>query len=1657
MPIVKSLIDNKIILPLSNSDISNHAPVLTDSSPRLPPDIQVNTTTEGRQGNPSVTGLTNGGWVVTWQSQEQDGDDSGIFSKEFNSNGIARNFVPGLQDDTYNKGGTALVVFPGLLVSDEDNLDLNSASVRISDFVAGDILELVEGFETPEIVVEYDFDRGILNLTGSASQADYENVLNNVVYSSVSENPTINGESPSRTIAVTINDGQDDSNIINTTIMINSAPVLTLNPSPDIQVNNETEDVSRNSSVATLTDGGWVVIWETRNQDRDNFRILGQVYDAEGERSGEELLIFTERELIGSLNPSVAGLANGGFAVAWSDRVDADVDAYVKVRRYNAEEFNPEINSQQILNLDSTHPFDVMTSITALTGGRYVVVWSSIEEDGLVTTIYGQIFSDDGRLSGPRIVIDSEPHSPNSFLSEPSVTALDGGGFVAVWNGPDNTNLYGRAYNAAGIADESDKFLVDTGSNISSSVVGLTTGGWVVTYVRGFSNGNIYGQVYRADGTPLRGEFLINTTTEGFQGNPSVTALSTGGWVVTWRDNRGVFGQIYDAEGIADERGEFRVNTATEDSQFEPSVVGLPNGGFVVTWHSGSFEVGLSVFSKEFDANGIARNFVPDDTYTEGDSAVVVFPALLVSDEDDSNLSSASVSISDFVAGDILELPESFLLPAGIEVSYNQATGILSLTGSVSQADYENVLNNVVYSSVSENPTVTGESPSRTIAVTINDGHGDSNIINTTIMINSAPVLTGSSNVVQEIQVNSEEDYYQFDPSVTALDDGGWVVTWTSQNQDEDGFGVYGQAYDDKGGKKGEEFLVNQETEVGDQGDSSITALTGGGWVVIWEHRNPDESVGLDIYGQVYNANGDRSGGEFRVNRLRDGHQGDASVTALDDGGWVVAWTSQNQDRLSSDVYGQAYDAEGMAVGSVEFQVNTQKMGYQGDASITVLMGGGWVVTWESRNQDDGEDGFGVYGQAYDADGERSGEEFLVNTTTEGIQGDSSITALTGGGWVATWESRNQDEEDGFGIYGQAYDVEGERSGGEFRVNSTTSNNQRDPSITALINGGWVVVWSSFGQDEDGGFGVYGQAYDAEGIADERGEFLVNTYTEGNQRDPSVTALDDGGWVVTWASVGQDGSGSGIYSKTFNSDGSVRSYYDPGTGLQYHAYSKGDTGLVVFPGLLVSDEDNLDLNSASVNISDFVDGDFLGLAGDFRLPDGIDVSYNRLTGVLSLTGSASQADYQNILNNVVYSSVSENPTVTGESPSRTIAVTINDGHGDSNIVNTTIAIFENEEPVLTDSSIIPQEIQVETTVTSNAYALYLDSFGRFDVPIDPTLTLSEGDDVYGALNSFSPHYNPKYIDGLGGDDTIYGTSYSSTTIYGGRGNDALYGGRVDDELDGGVGDDSLTGGAGNDTFVFKQNSGNDTITDFVAGAGSEDSIRIEGLNISTFDDVLEQAEQVGDDTVISIDAENSITLMDVNIADLHVDNFLFDNHDEEPVSTDPATIPHKIQVETTNTSSSLYRFLDGTTSDFIITDYHPDDPRGLGGDDTIYGTSFGSTIIDGGRGDDALYGGRVDDELDGGVGDDILTGGAGNDTFVFKENLGNDTITDFVAGAGSEDSIRIEGLNISTFDDVLEQAEQVGDDTVISIDAENSITLMDVNIADLHVDDFLFA
>ena len=221
-----------------------------------------------------------------------------------------------------------------------------------------------------------------------------------------------------------------------------------------------------------------------------------------------------------------------------------------------------------------------------------------------------------------------------------------------------------------------------------------------------------------------------------------------------------------------------------------------------------------------------------------------------------------------------------------------------------------------------------------------------------------------------------------------------------------------------------------------------------------------------------------RLSSEFQVNTTTAGGQHDSSVTSLSDGGFVVTWTAFIIDGNSS-IYGQRYAADGSTV-DTEFpvQTDTQTTGYQ--SAVAGLEDGGFVVTWmkqlELTYSDPGiDDYWDIYGRRFGEDGTALDAAFRINSSDPYTQEYPDIAALPDGGFVVVWQSFGQDES-AQGIYGQVFSEFGDPVGTEFRVNTTTDSAQQRPSVAALADGGFVVTWESFEPSLEK-FHVFGQRY----------------------------------------------------------------------------------------------------------------------------------------------------------------------------------------------------------------------------------------------------------------------------------------------------------------------------------------------------------------------------------------------------------------------------------------------------------------------------------------------------------------------------------------------------------------------------------------------------
>ena len=370
-----------------------------------------------------------------------------------------------------------------------------------------------------------------------------------------------------------------------------------------------------------------------------------------------------------------------------------------------------------------------------------------------------------------------------------------------------------------------------------------------------------------------------------------------------------------------------------------------------------------------------------------------------------------------------------------------------------------------------------------------------------------------------EFLINTTTLRAQYHPALTALADGRFVCLWTDDSAtgaDTTGSAVRGQIFNANGSTSGAEFLVNTTTS-NDQNDPVLTTLANGRFVAAWTDYS---TTGADtsfqaIRAQVFNADGSRFGAEFLVNTRTPGNQSDQSMTALTGGGFVVSWTDFSQiggDQADTAVRAQVFNANGSKSGA-EFQVNTTTAGYQTASHLTALSNGDFVAVWQDSSLTGADtSGDAIRAQIFTADGNMLGAEFLVNTTTLNSQSLPVVTALANGRFVAAWGDLSATGADSSvsAVRAQVFNADGSLSGSEFLVNTTTFSSQLNPSLTALADGRFVAVWTDYSQTggDLSGTAIRAQVINADGSLS-GAEFLVNTATFFYQYNPTLTVLAD--------------------------------------------------------------------------------------------------------------------------------------------------------------------------------------------------------------------------------------------------------------------------------------------------------------------------------------------------------------------------------------------------------------------------------------------------------------------------------------------------------------------------------------------------------------------
>jgi Ca2+-binding RTX toxin-like protein len=360
-----------------------------------------------------------------------------------------------------------------------------------------------------------------------------------------------------------------------------------------------------------------------------------------------------------------------------------------------------------------------------------------------------------------------------------------------------------------------------------------------------------------------RDEQTVNTTLTGSQYDPKIIQLANGNILVTWTstDDTGVgspngvdiIGRIFNPAGVP-VSAEFRINTfGTADNEQQVDLSALPNGGFIAVYHDVDIPgPGSNILLQEYDATGtsVAQSFVVSDS---GSSA-------------EPNYANPNV-----VVGSATSTLITYEITSGGGTS---VTVVGRIYNSVTDT-YGAETNLIAFSGTNTGSEVTALTNGNFVITAIHNNGGDPRVIYRIVDSSGANVLG-----VTEITGTGTNGRSDFEPSITALTGGGFVITYTSQLAGDTETQI--RIYNSAGTQVGSNFAGPTNTAADNRNEAVAVGLADGSFVVAF-----DDDAANNMQVDHYSATGSYLG-----TFVMAGTTTNIAATALADGRFATVWSN---------------------------------------------------------------------------------------------------------------------------------------------------------------------------------------------------------------------------------------------------------------------------------------------------------------------------------------------------------------------------------------------------------------------------------------------------------------------------------------------------------------------------------------------------------------------------------------------------------------------------------------------------------------------------------------------------------------------------------------------------------------------------------------------
>ncbi|MCJ7581522.1 MAG: hypothetical protein MUP98_13430 [Candidatus Aminicenantes bacterium] len=325
---------------------------------------------------------------------------------------------------------------------------------------------------------------------------------------------------------------------------------------PGFQVNSDWDHIQFNPKIAVGPDGNFIITWV--HYEANSAEIYAKMYDTNTIPLGEEFQVNDYSTGLQG-NPDIALDSEGNFVITWQswDQDTSGLGIFAKKFGPQGIPLVPEFQVNTTFLNDQFHP-----AIAINSQNKFIIVWTSFEQDGHQTGLYAQQFEIDGSTIGPEFRVDFPSIGWQDWVD----VAIDSSdNYLFCWHRHQyDENAY-----------------------------------------------DIFARKMDPSLTILIPEFKVNLTTQDWQVFPRIDTDGNGSFIVVWEsqeqdgNSSSIFAQIFDSQGNILEQ-EFQVSDPSQGRREAPEVKMISRQKYLSIWQatqpsSSKRDIYAKIFTKNIE------------------------------------------------------------------------------------------------------------------------------------------------------------------------------------------------------------------------------------------------------------------------------------------------------------------------------------------------------------------------------------------------------------------------------------------------------------------------------------------------------------------------------------------------------------------------------------------------------------------------------------------------------------------------------------------------------------------------------------------------------------------------------------------------------------------------------------------------------------------------------------------------------------------------------------------------------------------------------------------------------------------------------------------------------------------------------------------------